>query len=96
MRGQSGPRTVTDFIQIGHERKDNCPYNLSQGHSPRAHRLLPYSHGERRKFVANMGERHFVGTQLQVVSGELAAISKDAIPVTMPIIVTLTPSSDSH
>jgi hypothetical protein len=28
MRCQSGPRTVTDFIQIAHECKDNCPYNL--------------------------------------------------------------------
>ena len=30
MGGQSGPRMVTDFVQIVHERKDNCPYNLVQ------------------------------------------------------------------
>lgn len=28
MGSQSGPRTVTDFIQIIHQRKDNCPYYL--------------------------------------------------------------------
>ena len=31
MRSQSGPRTVTDFIQSSHERKDNCPHNLERG-----------------------------------------------------------------
>jgi hypothetical protein len=29
MRGQGCPRTVTYFIQIAHEYKINCPYNLA-------------------------------------------------------------------
>ena len=33
---QGSPRTVTNFIQNGHTRKDNCPYNLALCRTPAA------------------------------------------------------------
>gem|GEM_PF-468932 len=59
MWGQCGPRLVTDFIQITHERKSNCPYNLGKADkrgtyisSVRATKTSGASPDKRRKYDA--------------------------------------------